>query len=145
MADTQPVSPLAHGTAVFAGVLMIIGGAFQAVEALAAIVNDKYLVVLPEYIYAFDVTLWGWIHLLVGLGLLAIGIALLRGQTWARMAGIVIAVISAIINFTWLPYSPWWALMVIGIDVLIIWALASYQRQPDVTSTPPAKTPQTTS
>jgi hypothetical protein len=54
-------------------------------------------------------------------------------------------VISAIINFTWLPYSPWWALMVIGIDVLIIWALASYLRQPDVTSTQPAKTPQTTS
>ena len=145
MADTQPVSPVAHGTAVFAGVLMIIGGAFQALEALAAIVNDKYLVVLPQYIYAFDLTLWGWIHLLVGLGLLAIGIALLQGQTWARMAGIVIAVISAIINFTWLPYSPWWALMVIGIDVLIIWALASYLRQPDVTSTQPANTPQTTS
>jgi hypothetical protein len=145
MADTQPVSPVAHGTVVFAGVLMIIGGAFQALEALAAIVNDKYLVVLPQYIYAFDLTLWGWIHLLVGLGLLAIGIALLQGQTWARMAGIVIAVISAIINFTWLPYSPWWALMVIGIDVLIIWALASYLRQPDVTSTQPAKTPQTTS
>ena len=145
MADTQPVSPVAHGIAVFAGVLMIIGGAFQALEALAAIVNDKYLVVLPQYIYAFDLTLWGWIHLLVGLGLLAIGISLLQGQTWARMAGIVIAVISAIINFTWLPYSPWWALMVIGIDVLIIWALASYLRQPDVKSTEPAKTPQTTS
>jgi hypothetical protein len=48
-------------------------------------------------------------------------------------------------NFVWLPYSPWWALMVIGIDVLIIWALASYLRQPDVKSTEPAKTPQTTS
>ena len=95
MADTQPVSPVAHGTAVFAGVLLIIAGAFQALEALAAIVNDKYLVVLPQYIYAFDLTLWGWIHLLVGLGLLAIGIALLRGQTWARMAGIVTAVTSA--------------------------------------------------
>jgi uncharacterized membrane-anchored protein YitT (DUF2179 family) len=134
MADTQPVTPLAHGTAVFAGVIMIIGGAFQAVEALAAIVNDKYLVVLPEYIYAFDLTLWGWIHLLVGLGLLAIGIFLLRGATWARMAGIVVAVISAIVNFAWLPYSPWWALMVIAIDVLIIWALTSYLRQPDLRS-----------
>jgi hypothetical protein len=50
--------------------------------------------------------------LLVGLGLLAIGISLLQGQSWARMAGIVIAVISAIINFVWLPYSPWWALMI---------------------------------
>jgi hypothetical protein len=144
MADIKPVGPMAHGVAVFAGVLLIIGGAFQAVEALAAIVNDKYLVVLPDYIYAFDLTLWGWIHLLVGLGLLAIGVALLRGQTWARMAGIVIAVISAIINFVWLPHSPWWALMVIGIDVLIIWALASYLRQPDVQSTERAATPQTT-
>ena len=66
---------MAHGTAVFAGVLVIIGEAFRNSEALAAIVNDKYLVVLPEYIYAFDLTLWGWIHLLVGLGLLAISIA----------------------------------------------------------------------
>src|SRR5215210_4276623 len=102
MASTQTVSPWAHGIAVFAGVMMIVGGAFQALEGLAGIVRDQWLVVLPEYIYAFDLTLWGWIHLLVGLGLLAIGIALLRGQTWARMAGIVIAVISAIINFTWL-------------------------------------------
>ena len=141
MADTQPVTPLAHGVAVFAGVIMIIGGAFQAVEALAAIVNDKYLVVLPEYVYAFDLTLWGWIHLLVGLGLLAIGIFLLRGATWARMAGIVVAVISAIVNFAWLPYSPWWALMVIAIDVLIIWALTSYLRQPDLRSTQQAPAP----
>src|SRR6476619_8358564 len=145
MASTQTVSPWAHGIAVFAGVVMIIGGAFQALEGLSGIVHDKYLVVAPSTIYAFDVTVWGVIHLLVGLALLAIGIALLRGQTWARIAGIIIAVISAIINFTWLPYSPWWALMVIGIDVLIIWALASYLRQPEVTSTQPAKTPQTTS
>jgi hypothetical protein len=39
-------------------------------------------------------------------------------------------VISAILNFVWLPYSPWWALMIIAIDILIIWALASYLRQP---------------
>jgi hypothetical protein len=131
MASTQTVSPWAHGIAVFAGVMMIIGGAFQSLEALAAIVNDKYLVVLPNYIYAFDLTVWGWIHLLIGLALLAIGIFLLRGQTWARVAGIIVAAISAIANFGWLPYSPWWALMVIGLDILVIWALASYLRQPE--------------
>jgi hypothetical protein len=130
MASTQTVSPWAHGIAVFAGVVMIIGGAFQALEGLAGIVRDKWLVVLPQYIYAFDLTLWGWIHLLVGLALLVIGIFLLRGQTWARVAGMAAAVISAILNFVWLPYSPWWALMIIAIDILIIWALASYLRQP---------------
>jgi len=111
--------------------MMIIGGAFQALEALAALVHDKYLVVLPNYVYAFDLTVWGWIHLLIGLALLVIGIFLLRGQTWARFAGIIVAAISAIANFGWLPYSPWWALMVIGLDVLVIWALASYLRQPE--------------
>jgi hypothetical protein len=130
MASTQTVSPWAHGIAVFAGVAMIIGGAFQALEGLAGIVRDQWLVVLPEYIYAFDLTVWGWIHLLVGLALLVIGVSLLRGQTWARVAGMIVAVISAILNFVWLPFSPWWALTVIVVDFLVIWALAAYLRQP---------------
>ena len=129
-AGTQSVSPWAHGIAVFAGVIMIVAGAFQAVEGLAGIVHDQWLVALPNYIYAFDLTLWGWLHLLVGLALLAIGIFLLRGATWARVAGIIVAVISAILNFVWLPYTPWWALLLIGIDVLVIWALATYLSQP---------------
>jgi hypothetical protein len=130
MASTQTVSPWAHGIAVFAGLVMIIGGAFQALEGLAAVVNDQWLVVRPEYIFAFDLTAWGVIHLLVGLALLVIGVSLLRGQTWARVAGMVAAVISAIMNFVFLPFSPLWAILIIAIDMLVIWALASYLRQP---------------
>jgi hypothetical protein len=131
MASTQTtVGPWAHGIAVFAGVIMIVGGAFQALEGLAGIVHDKYLVVSPNYIYGFDITVWGVIHLLVGLALLVIGVFLLRGQTWARVAGMAVAAISAVVNFVWLPYSPWWALLIIALDVLVIWALASYLRQP---------------
>jgi hypothetical protein len=130
MASTQTVSPWAHGIAVFAGVVMIVGGALQALEGLSGIVHDKYLVVAPSTIYAFDLTVWGVIHLLVGLALLVIGIALLRGQTWARVAGMIVAVVSAILNFAWLPYSPLWAIMVIAVDILIIWALAAYLRRP---------------
>jgi hypothetical protein len=132
MASTQAVSPLAHGVVVFAGVVMIVGGAFQALEGLAGIVRDEWLVVLPNYIYGFDLTVWGVIHLLVGLALVVIGASLLRGQTWARVAGLIVAVISAIVNFVWLPYSPWWAILVIAIDFVIIWALAAYLRQPVV-------------
>jgi hypothetical protein len=129
MASTQSVSPWAHGIAVFAGVIMIVGGAFQAFEGLAAVVNDQYLVVLENYFVAFDLTLWGWLHLLVGLALLAIGIFVLRGATWARVAGMVVAGISALLNFVWLPHSPWWSLMVIAIDILVIWGLANYRRE----------------
>ena len=133
MADTQAVSPWAHGIVVFAGVAMIVGGAFQALEGLAGIANDKYLVVLPNYIYAFDRTVWGVIHLLVGLALVVIGVSLLRGQTWARVAGMIAAVVSAILNFVWLPISPLWAIMIIAVDMLVIWALAQYLRQPTLT------------
>jgi hypothetical protein len=122
----------------FAGVLLIVGGGFQTIEALAAIVNDEYLVVAPNYIYTFDLTAWGWIHLLIGLALVAIGICLLLGQGWALIAGIVVAAVSALINFTWLPYSPFWAILVIAVDVLIIWALASARAQAKAaTATPP--------
>jgi hypothetical protein len=138
-AGTQSVSPWAHGIAVFAGVMMIVGGAFQAVEGLAGIVHDQWLVALPNYIYAFDLTLWGWLHLVVGLALLAIGIFLLRGVTWASVAGMIVAAISAILNFVWLPYSPWWSLMVIAIDVLVIWALATYLSRPEPQGTRAAR------
>ena len=122
----------AYGVSVFAGVMMIVGGGFQALEAIAAIVNDQYLVVLPNYIYSFDLTAWGWIHLLIGLALIAIGICLLMGQGWARIAGIVVAGLAALANFTWLPYSPLWAIIVIAIDLLVIWALVSARQQAKV-------------
>jgi hypothetical protein len=132
------VSPWAHGIAVFAGVMLIVGGAFQAIQAFAAIVNDKYLVVLEDYVYAFDLTLWGWLHLLIGLGLLAVGVFLLRGETWARVAGMILAAIAIIVNFAWLPHAPWWSVLAIAVDVLVIWALATYLRQPDRQPSPDA-------
>ncbi len=126
MATSDYMSPArAADISLVAGLLLIVGGGFQSIEAVAAIVKDEYLVVTPNYIYTFDLTAWGWIHLLIGLALVVIGICLLLGQGWARVAGIVAAAISALLNFTWLPYSPLWAILVIAVDLLIIWALAS--------------------
>ena len=72
--DHQMSAGWVHGISFFAGVLLMLAGAFQALEALSAIVNDEYLVVAPRYIYTFDLTAWGWIHLLIGLALVAVGI-----------------------------------------------------------------------
>jgi hypothetical protein len=128
MAQTQSDgSPFAHGVSVFAGVILIIGGGFQAIQGLAAIVHDQYILVLPNYVYAFDLTAWGWIHLVVGVGLAVTGIFVLRGQTWARVIGMILAGISALLNFVWLPQAPWWALLLIAVDILVIWALASWR------------------
>ena len=122
-------SGVAHGVEVFAGIMLIIGGAFQVIEATAAIARDQYILVLPNYVFSIDVGAWGWIHLLIGLVLAAVGVFLLLGQGWARIAGIVVAGVSAIVNFSWLPYSPWWALLLIAVDVLVIWALATLRRE----------------
>ena len=125
MASADHDSGLVHVVHTFAGIMLIIGGAFRVIESIAALVHDEYLLVLPNYVFSIDLTGWGWIHLLIGLVLAAVGIALLLGKGWARIAGIVVAAISALINFSWLPYAPFWAMLSIGVDVLVIWALTS--------------------
>ncbi len=114
---------LAAGLSSFAGVLLIVVGAFQALEGLSAIIRNDLLLVTPNYLYKFNVAGWGWIHLLVGLALVAVGVALLSGAIWARIVGIGIAVLSAIAQFLSLPYYPVWAILVIALDVGVIWAL----------------------
>ena len=136
MAIGERENPWARGVGVFAGVVLIVGGVLEVLESIAALVNDKYLVVVGNYVYSADLTVWGWIHLIIGLGLAAIGTFLLLGRDWARIGGLVVAAISAIINFTWLPYAPLWAIVLIGLDLVIIWALATLVRGPAPLSPP---------
>jgi len=74
------------------------------------------------------VTSPGWIHLILGVVVFAAGVGLPAGQTWARVVGVVLAVISAVENFLFLPYYPFWAIFVIAVDLMIIWALLVYGR-----------------
>jgi hypothetical protein len=113
---------LAAGLAGFAGVLLLVVGAFQALQGLSAIVRDGLLVLTRDYIYRFDISAWGWIHLVIGLALAAVGAAILTGKVWGRVVGIGLAAVSAITQFLWLPYFPVWATLVIALDVGVIWA-----------------------
>ena len=125
MAKFDQDGNLADGIRVFAGIMLLLGGAFQVLQAIAALVHDEYILVLRNYVLSLDLTVWGSIHLIVGLVLAVIGVFLLMGKGWARIAGIVVAAISVVINFSWLPYSPGWAILAIAVDVLVIWALAT--------------------
>jgi hypothetical protein len=121
----MPDGSRADGIRIFAAIMLIIGGAFQVLQSIAALVNDEYILILRNYVFSIDLTVWGSIHLIVGLVLAAIGVFLLLGKDWARIAGMVVAALAAVINFTWLPYSPGWAILAIAVNVLVIWALAS--------------------
>jgi hypothetical protein len=117
----------AGGFMLFGAVVMVTVGLFQLLQGIVALVNDKFYVVGPEYVYQFDLTTWGWIHLLIGVILLVVGGFLFTGAGWARWTGIAIAVLSALSNFMWLPYYPFWSLTLIALDIVVIWALAVYQ------------------
>lgn len=121
-------SGAATGFIVFAGVMMIMSGAFQAIAGLVALFENEFYVATRNYLLQFDATSWGWIHLLVGLLVLFAGIAVLSGQTWGRVIGIILAVVSALTSFAFIPYYPFWALAIIALDVFVIWALAAHGR-----------------
>lgn len=110
---------------IFAGVLLVIGAAFGILQGASAIANDDLYAAGSDYLYKFDMTVWGWTHVVLGVlgALVAIGIFL--GTSWGRVCGMIVAGLSAIANFAFLPYYPLWAITVIAIDVLIIHALAT--------------------
>ena len=121
-------SGLATGVTVFAAAMLMFAGLSQALWGIAALFNDEFLVRVGGYIYAFDSTVWGWIHLILGAGLVAVGIFILSAKPWAYIIGIVLAALNALLNFLWLPVSPLAAIVLIAINVIIIWALATSRK-----------------
>lgn len=128
--DSEPrsISGWVIGGMTFAAVMMILIGFFQVLAGIAAIANDEFFVVGQNYAFDLDVTAWGWIHLILGALVAVSGFYLFAGRVWAGVVALTLAVLSAVANFFFIPYYPWWALLVIALDVWVIWALT----RPDV-------------
>lgn len=118
---------LAGGVVVFASILMMLTGLLQVMQGIGAIADDTFYVLRGNYAYDFNVTTWGWIHLIVGVIALAAGLGLLSGALWARLTAITMAVLSILINFAWLPFFPVGALVIMALNVLIIWAITKFE------------------
>jgi hypothetical protein len=118
-----PVSGLTVGGVMFAAVMMILIGIFQAIAGLTAILDDEFFVRTPNYTFDMDTTAWGWIHLLLGILVLLAGLALLAQKAWGGMVALTLAVLSAIANFFFIPYYPFWTILEIALAVWVIWAL----------------------
>jgi hypothetical protein len=121
--SNQPVPGGAIGGIIFATCVLILIGAFQVVAGLAAIIDDDFYVVTRNYTFDLDTTAWGWIHLLFGLLLVATGFGLFARQTWAGVTAIVLAGLSSLANFFFIPYYPFWAIVIIALNVWVIWSL----------------------
>jgi hypothetical protein len=116
------------GGALFAGVLMVISGATDILQGIVSLNNDAFLNGVTGYAYTFDISSWGYIHVILG-GLVALaGIGVLMRSQIARYIGIGLAALNLVGQFMYLPYQPVWAVVGMALSAFVIWALATTNR-----------------
>jgi hypothetical protein len=119
-----------QGWVAFGGIMMIMVGIFGAIEGLAALFKEQYFLVAKNgLLVTVNFTAWGWTHLILGIVIACAGFGVLAGQTWARVVGIILAVVSATVNLAFLSAYPVWSTIVIALDVIVIYALAAHGRE----------------
>ncbi|MFF8293118.1 hypothetical protein ACF068_28390 [Streptomyces sp. NPDC016309] len=114
---------VAGGLVTFAAVLLIVAGLLDIFRGIMGIAEDDVFVATPDYIFQFDTTSWGWIHLLFGGLAVLVAFGLFKPTLWARMIGVVLASLLLIANFLSIPYYPLWSIVAIAMYAFIIWAL----------------------
>ncbi|MFI6419436.1 hypothetical protein ACIBG6_18840 [Streptomyces sp. NPDC050842] len=118
-------SAWAAGGTLFAGVLMLVTGFMDVFQGIAGIAEDDIYTRVGDYVFKFNLTTWGWIHLILGIIIAIAGFGILKGAEWGRVAGIALASLNVLFQFLFLPYQPWWALFSMAISIFVIWALAT--------------------
>ncbi|UGT44487.1 hypothetical protein LTV02_14310 [Nocardia yamanashiensis] len=131
MAHSGPESSVkqgfAAGTSIAAAIILTVIGVLSILQGISAVAADDLLVVGYDYIYKFNTTTWGWIHIILGVIELIVAFGLFTGSTWGRTAAMVLAAISIIENFLSIPYYPAWSLLIIALDIVVIWAIATWK------------------
>lgn len=129
MHASERLSERGAGGALFASILMLVGGAMAVLQGIAGITKSAFFVVPADYWITLSANAWGWTHVVVGLVLMAAGAGVLTGATWARWLGIAIVAVSAVVNFLFIPVQPFTSLVLIAIDVWVIHSLAVHKRE----------------
>jgi hypothetical protein len=127
-ASTREYSAGAVGVTVFAGIIMIMSGVFHAIQGIVALVNNNFFVVGKDYVFTFNMTGWGWAHIVLGVVVATAGFFLFQAATWARTVAVIAASLSILASFLWMPYYPIWSLTVMAFDVFVIWAVTMHGR-----------------
>ncbi|MFE9448472.1 hypothetical protein [Streptomyces sp. NPDC006739] len=113
----------ATGLTAFAAVMLLLAGILDLFRGIMAIAHDSVFLVTHSYVFRFDLTGWGWVHLILGVIAVLVSFGLLRGALWSRVCGVAIASLVIIANFLSLPYYPVWSIVLIAFSGFIIWAL----------------------
>ncbi|MFI7320531.1 hypothetical protein [Streptomyces venezuelae] len=119
----------AAGLTVFAAVMLMLAGIMGFIRGLMAVLEDDVFLTTRDYVFQFDLTSWGWIHLILGVVAIGVSAGLFAAMTWARVTGVVIAGLLMIANFLSIPYYPFWSLTLIAVNGFIIWGLCVVRRE----------------
>ena len=111
------------GWTFYPAVMLVILGFLQFFTGLFGILGNEVYLATEEYPLQLDSTTWGWIHLVVGVLAMGVGLGLFAGKAWARTLGVTIAVVSALATFVWLPQFPLWGFTILAVNLLVIWSL----------------------
>ncbi|MEU1850747.1 hypothetical protein ABZ499_16095 [Streptomyces sp. NPDC019990] len=117
----------AAGGLALGGTLMVVYGLFAVFQGIAAIANDEVYTSFGDYVFTFDLTAWGWIHLIVGVLVVAAGFGLFMGAPWARVVAAAVVGLALIANFIWLPYQPFWSIIMIVTGLFVLWSVFNYR------------------
>jgi len=115
------------GWIVFAGTMMMLLGVFHMFEGLIALFRHAEIV-FPTSGLTIQVnyTQWGWLQLIAGALVFAAGLGLFTGRMWARVLGIILVAVSALVNFAWATAFPVWSITLLAIDFFVIYALIAH-------------------
>jgi hypothetical protein len=129
MTTTRQAAPRATdadiGWATFASVMLGLVGALNILDGIVAVSKSSFYVADARYVFS-DLKTWGWIVLAVGIGQVAAAYYVLKGSETARWFGIGAAGVNLIVQLMFAQAYPFWALIAIGLDVLVIYGLTAH-------------------
>jgi hypothetical protein len=123
---TGQASPADTPTTLAAGGLMMTSAVLTFLIGVFALAADNVVVAGPGYEYTFQISGWGWTNILTGMVLAAFAVALFAGAEWARAAAIIVTCLAIVVTFLWMPYYPTGSIVLIALDIVVIWGVATW-------------------
>ncbi|WP_022889261.1 DUF7144 family membrane protein [Agromyces italicus] len=119
------------GWGAFAAIMLVVSGGFDLLYGFIALfmADSAYFVRTEGGLFIFDVQGWGWWHVISGALLIVIGAVLFTGATWARVVAVLLVIVNAIGQLALLPVQPWWSLIVLTLDIVVIYALTVHGKE----------------
>jgi hypothetical protein len=121
-ADKSARGAYAYVVSPFAAYLLIIASLLDLLQGASAVADDELYTQAKQYLYELDLTVWGWIHIVIGVLGIAVAVGILRRSAWGLVGGLTVASVGILTNFAFLPVYPWWSAFIIVFDVVVVWA-----------------------